>query len=261
VLGPIVALQAAVVAAIAVQRQLVPGAGAVIPSGVGELVVAMALAGLCAVTLGLFVSAIVRTADKALAVLPMIVVVEFVLSGLPPAVSFPGLTALRDLAASRWAVQAIGATVTGDGHAWWHAAVALLALSAAAIAGTFVAVHHSLRTRTVRRRRIALKPIAVDAMTRFNPEMLRLSRIGGICVAAVALVVAGARIALPVGTAAPALASAPAAAHQSGDDDIDASALLTRMPGVVGDVWWVFRTGAELGLGVTAMAYADSTGS
>ncbi len=260
VLGPLVALQAAVVAAIAVQRQLVPTAGAVLPSGIAELAVTMALAGLSAVALALFVSSIVRTADKALAILPMIVVVEFVLSGLPPAVAFPGLSALRDIAGSRWAVQAIGATVTGDSQAWWHAVGALSALSATAIAGTLLAVHRSLRTRTVRRRRTALRPIGVGAITRLNPEVRRLSRAGGVALAAVALVVTGARMAFPVGSAAP-VAAASASVHGAVDQDVEPSEVLASMPGLVGDMWWLLRTGTELGVGVTAMAYAASASS
>lgn len=173
VLGPLVAVQAAVVAAIAVQRQLLPGSGAVIPTGVGEIAVTMALAGSCAVTLGLLISAVVRTADKALAILPIVVVVEFVLSGLSPAVGFPGLAELRDLAASRWAVQAIGATVTGDGRTWWHAATALALLSVLAAAGTLVAVRRSLSGRTVRRPH-GFVPAVRAAAPRLHPEMVRI---------------------------------------------------------------------------------------
>lgn len=261
VLGPLVVVQAAVVAAIAVQRQLVPATGAVLPTGVGELVIAMAFAGLCAVTLGLFISAVVGTADKALAILPMVVVVEFVLSGLSPAVTFPGLAQLRDLAASRWAVQAIGATVTGNSRMWWHAIGALAALSAAAVVGTFLAVHRSLRTRTVRRKRFAARSAVVGAVTRLNPEMLRLSRAGGICLATVALVVAGARIAIPAGSAAPAFAAAPAAAQVDGDQDLDAAVIAANLPGVVANMWWLLDAGAHLGIEVTAAAYVASSSS
>ncbi|MGN6474120.1 MAG: ATP-binding cassette domain-containing protein [Mycobacteriales bacterium] len=261
VLGPLVAVQAAVVAAIAVQRQLVPATGAVIPTGVGEIVVAMALAGLCAVTLGLFISAVVRTADKALAILPMVVVVEFVLSGLPPAATFPGLAELRDLAASRWAVQAIGATVTGNSRLWWHAVIALAVLSGVAVAGTFLAAYHSLRTRTVRRKRIAYRSAVAAALPRINPEMLRLSRAGGICLATVALVVAGARVALPAGSAAPALSASTATVQDDGDQDVDAAVVAANLPGVVSNMWWLLDAGAHLGLEVTAAAYAASSSS
>ncbi|HVV76447.1 MAG TPA: ATP-binding cassette domain-containing protein [Mycobacteriales bacterium] len=257
VLGPLIAVQAAAVTAIAVQRQRVPSGGAVLPSGTLELVVAMSLAGLCAVTLAMFVSAAVRTADKALALLPMIVVVEFVLSGLSPSVSMPGLAALRDLAASRWAVQAIGSTVTGNSHNWWSAIGAMLLLNVAALAGTFVVVHRSLRARTVRRPRLGVAPALVRAVHRFNPEMLRLTRVGGTCLAAVALVVTGARVMLPVGSATPALASTPIAAHSASHVTLP-DAIATNMPGVVGNMWWLLRTGTKLGVDLTAAAYVES---
>ncbi|HWC36461.1 MAG TPA: ATP-binding cassette domain-containing protein [Mycobacteriales bacterium] len=257
VVGPLIAIQAVVVTAIAVRRQLVPATGAVVPSGTAELAIAMALAGLCAVTTAMLVSALVRTADKALAILPMIVVVEFVLSGLPPAVHMPGLSQLRDLAASRWAVQAIGATVTGDSHSWWNAIAALAGLSVAALVGTFVAAHRSLHTRTVRRRP-SLLPAIARAASRFNPEMVRLVRVGGACLAAVVLVVTGARIAIPAG-AAPVLAAAPVAAAPHSEAAPTPGALLAEMPGVVGNMFWLFQAGTTFGLDVTAAAYAASS--
>jgi hypothetical protein len=263
VLGPLVAVQGAVVAAIAVQRQLVPASGAVMPSGVAELVVTMSLAGLCAVTLGLFISAVVRSADKALAILPMVVVVEFVLSGLSPAISVAGLAQLRDLAASRWAVQAIGATVTGDRTAWWHAVNALALLSALAAVGTWVAVRRTLRVRTVRRP-WTFGAAARVGLVRRNPEMVRLSRVGGASLAAIALVLVGVQLVFPAGSSTPALAAttSPAAAeHHAADADLDPSVVAAHLPGVVGNLWWLWRTGTQLSLDVTAAAYAASTTS
>ncbi|HVT21889.1 MAG TPA: ATP-binding cassette domain-containing protein [Mycobacteriales bacterium] len=252
VLGPLVAAEAAAVTALAVQRQKVPGGGAVLPSGVLELVVAMSLAGLCAVTLALFISAVVRTADQALAVLPMVVVVEFVLSGLSPAVNLPGLAALRDLAASRWAVQAIGSTVTGDGATWWQAVGALTGLSAAALVGAQLAVHRSLRVRPVRRVRPAPRAGTVG---RANPEMLRLGRVAAGCLAAVALVVAGARVVVPGDPApAPVAAAEPAAAASAPP----VSVLAESVPGVVGEMFWLLRAGTTIGLDVAAEAYVAS---
>lgn len=255
VLGPLVVVQAVAITGIAVGRQHVPGAGAVLPSGVAELAVAMALTGLCAVTLAMFISAVVRTADKALAVLPMVVVVEFVLSGLSPSVQVPGLAQLRDVAASRWSVQAIGSTVTGNSHSWWNAVGALSAISAGALVATFVAVHRSLRSRTVRRARPAMPRAFAGALSRFNPEMLRLTRIGGSCLAAVALVVSGARIVLPFGGGTPALAAPPAAVQPEPTSALIASSV----PGVVGNVLWLFQAGTRFGLDVTAAAYVRSS--
>ncbi|HVS68677.1 MAG TPA: ATP-binding cassette domain-containing protein [Mycobacteriales bacterium] len=257
VLGPLVVFQAAAVTAISVQRQRVPSSGAVIGSGTVELIVAMSLAGLCAVTLAMFVSAVVGSADKALALLPMIVVVEFVLSGLSPSVHVPGLGALRDLAASRWAVQAIGSTVTGNSHNWWSAIQALAGLSAVAVTGTFLAVYRSLRTRTVRRARPSLSVALIGAARRTNPEMMRLSRAGGACLAGVALVVAGARVVLPLAPVTPA-AAAPAAAHANTGVDLP-TALAANVPGVVGNMLWLFQAGTQLGLDLTTVAYIETS--
>ena len=257
VLGPLVAIQAAAVAAIAVQRQRVPGSGAVLPSGIVELVVAMSMAGLCAVTMAMFVSAVVRTADKALAVLPMIVVVEFVLSGLSPSVQMPGLALLRDVAASRWSVQAIGATVTGNNHDWWQAVGSLAALSAVAVVGTFLAVHRSLRTRTVRRSSRLAMPSVVTTVTRFNPEMLRLTRVAASCLAAVAVVVTGARVVIPVGPA-PALAAASTPVQSAGESANPVSFMAENVPGVVGDLFWMLRAGTTISLDAAAEAYVAS---
>jgi hypothetical protein len=235
----------------------VPGAGAVLPSGLLELVVAMGLGAICAVTLAMFVSALVRTADKALAVLPMIVVVEFVLSGLSPSVQMPGLSLLRDLAASRWSVQAIGATVTGSSHDWWQAVGSMAALSALAVVGTFLAVQRSLRARTVRPTRRSTMPVVAKVGNRLNPEMLRLSRVAVSGLAAVALVVTGARFVLPA-AATPGPVTASAATVATGGPADPVSYMAENVPGVVGDLFWLFRAGTTVGLDVTAAAYVAS---
>jgi ABC-type multidrug transport system ATPase subunit len=257
VLGPLVALQAAVVAAIAVQRQMVPASGAVLPFGAVELVVAMSLGGICAVSLAMFVSAMVRTADKALAVLPMIVVVEFVLSGLSPSVQMPGLALLRDLAASRWSVQAIGATVTGSNHDWWQAIGAMAALSAAALAGTFLAVRRSLRTRTVRRRRAVVTGAGANAAARFNPEMLRLSRVAAGGLAALALAVTGARVIAPAG-ASPVRAASQTPVHTAAQATRPVSFVAESVPGVVGEMFWLLRAGTTVASDLTEAAFVAS---
>jgi ABC-type multidrug transport system ATPase subunit len=252
VLGPLVAIQAAVVAAIAVQRQMVPGSGAVLPFGVVELVLAMSLGGICAVTTAMFVSALVRTADKALAVLPMIVVVEFVLSGLSPSVQLPGLALLRDLAASRWSVQAIGATVTGSSHDWWQAVGAMAALSAGAVAGTLLAVRRQLRTRTVRRARPAVA--GVTAPARFNPEMVRLSRVAASGLAAVAVVVTGVHVVSSAGTS-PVTSAAPVSTQDVQLGARPVSFVADNVPGVVGEMFWLLRAGTTVGIDLTTAAY------
>jgi ABC-type multidrug transport system ATPase subunit len=215
VLGPLVAVQAAVVTVVAIQRQRLSATGAVLPSGVVELSIDLALAGICAVTLALFISAVVRSADKALAVLPLVIVVEFVLSGLRSAVGVPGLDYLRDAASTRWAVQAVEATVTGNPHAWVTAVLAMLALSAAAVLGTFIAVRCSLRLPRVRVRLLPAVGASLAGGLRPNPEMARLARVGASCLAAVAMLVAGARLAAPAVAAPTAPVVSTSTSHVS----------------------------------------------
>jgi hypothetical protein len=256
VLGPLLAVQATVVTVLAVQRQSTPSHGAVLP-GVVEIAIAMSLAGISAVSLALFVSATVRTADKALAVLPMLVVVEFVLSGLTPSVSWvPGLAQLRDLAGTRWAVQAVGATVTGNSGSWWSAIGALCALTVVALAGTFIAVHRSLRLPTVRTRR-PLRTVVRDAVHGINPEMARLARIGAVGLTGVALVVAATRVFVPTG----ADGATPVMYADGAGSSSSIQTIGDNLPGVLGDLWWMWDVGTRFGIGVTEAAYLASSTS
>jgi ABC-type multidrug transport system ATPase subunit len=256
VLGPLLAAEAAIVGIFAVQRQEVPRTGAVLPSGIAEILIALALAGISAVALGLFVSAIVRSADKALAVLPMLIVVEFVLSGLTPSVGWPGLAQLRDLAGTHWAVQAIEATVTGDAQSWLIAIGSLTALTVVSLLATLVVVRRSMRLPAAR---LVRKPLAVrlrEAGHRLNPEMLRLSRVGIACLIGVALIVAGARMVIPnsaIGGAPPAVAVAA--------DASTTPSITDELPGVIGDLWWMLQTGTHFGIAATEAAYLRSSAS
>ena len=264
ILGPLLAVQATAVTVIAVQRQSIPGTGAVLPSGLLEVVVVTSLVALSAVTLALFVSAIVRSADKALAVLPMLVVVEFVLSGLTPSVSWvPGLAQLRDVAATRWAVQGIGATVVGDSHAWLAAVGALCALIVLALAGTYVAVRRSLRLPTAHKHRRSVTSMVRVAIRSLNPEMLRLSRSGAAGLAAVALVVSGARALVPAFESAPPPILAAHAAPTGGGDSrpLHVGDVATALPGLMSDMWWLWDAGTRFGIDVTEAAYLVSSRS
>jgi ABC-type multidrug transport system ATPase subunit len=252
VLGPLLVAEAAIVGIFAVQRQEVPRTGAALPSGILEIVIALALAGISAVALGLLVSAVVRTADKALAVLPMLIVVEFVLSGLTPSVSWPGLAELRDLAGTHWAVQAIEATVTGDRHSWLIAIASLVALSAGSMLATLLVVRRSLRLPVARPVR---KPIAErvrDAGRRLNPEMLRLSRVGVAGLVGVALIIAGARLVIPnsaIGGPPPPVVVVAA------DGSTHPATITDELPGVIGDLWWMWQTGTHFATAATEAAY------
>jgi ABC-type multidrug transport system ATPase subunit len=145
VLGATTMLQAAVLTLIATAGQHPPVGGALGSSRV-ELVVAGALAGLAATALGLLLSALATSPDRALALLPMTLVTELALAGHWTAnISSPGLTALRDLTGAHWGVAAVGATVDGSAERWLSAVAVLLLLTGAALVGTVALVRHHTR--------------------------------------------------------------------------------------------------------------------
>lgn len=146
VLGSLTLVQGCLLTAIACARQLPPAHGAVISWGLGELMVTTALTGLAAVGLGLLVSALVKTPDKAMTVLPLVLVAELVLSGAWGSVtSIPGMSQLSGLTGAHWGVKAIEATLTGDSRAWWSAIVALALLTCSTLLAAAFLVHHRLQ--------------------------------------------------------------------------------------------------------------------
>lgn len=146
VLGLLTVLQTAVLATVACSAQLPPALGAALPTGRLELAAAGALVGLAAMALGLLLSSVVTTPDRALALLPMTLVTELALAGAWAAdLTGPVLRALRTVTGARWGVEAITATVRSDGAAWAAAASALLVLAATSILLTVLLVHHQTR--------------------------------------------------------------------------------------------------------------------
>jgi ABC-type multidrug transport system ATPase subunit len=148
VLGLLIIIQAGIFTAIACIRQAPPAHGAVLGWGLGELIVTTALSGLAAVALGLLLSALVSTSEKALTILPVTLVAQLVLSGAWGSVAVvPGIGRLSDLTGSYWGVRAIEATVAGDAGAWWAAIVALTSLTVATLVATLVVVKHRTHSR------------------------------------------------------------------------------------------------------------------
>ena len=145
VLGSLTMLQTTVLATIACAAQHPPAGGA-LGSGRLELAAAAALVGLAATALGLLLSAVVTSPDKALAVLPMTLVTELALAGgWASTLTAPGLAVLRDLTGARWGVEAIGATVATASGTWLHAALVLLALTAGSLVLTVGLVRRHTR--------------------------------------------------------------------------------------------------------------------
>ena len=150
VLGGLTMVQAAMLTLIACAAQQPPSQGALLGSGRLELVATGALVGLAAAALGLLISALVTSPDKALALLPMTLVTQLALAGgWASTLTAPGLTLLRDLTGARWGVAAINATVAGGGRDWVHAAVVLVALTTGSLVGAVLLVRrHTQPART-----------------------------------------------------------------------------------------------------------------
>ncbi|MEA2496712.1 MAG: transport system ATP-binding/permease protein [Thermoleophilaceae bacterium] len=117
VLGSLTILQAFILVPIAVARQSPPSSGSFFPNGVVELIVVGALAGLAAMALGLVLSSLSETADRAMTVLPVVLIVQMLLAMggvFPDLVDKPGLKQASYLAGAQWAFSASASTVDLD---------------------------------------------------------------------------------------------------------------------------------------------------
>ena len=117
VLGLLTVVQAFILVPIAVARQSPPGSGSLFPNGVLELIVVGALAGLAAMSLGLVISSLSRTADRAMTVLPVVLIVEMLLAMggvFPDLVDKPVLRQASYAASAQWAFSASASTVDLD---------------------------------------------------------------------------------------------------------------------------------------------------
>jgi ABC-type transport system involved in multi-copper enzyme maturation permease subunit len=151
-LAPLILLQALILVALGLIRQ--PVSGSASPLGPGlELVVDVSCVGLAAMALGLMVSALMRTADKAISVLVLLVVAQLVMS-IPVLQVWdkPVLGQLSWLSSANWGVDAVASTVNlntvqppfgGPNPAWdssfgtWFGSIAiLLLLTAIALSAT-----------------------------------------------------------------------------------------------------------------------------
>jgi hypothetical protein len=139
-LGAVAMIQSAILAVVATAYQGVPARGAVLPSGVLEVALVGALAGLCAIAIGLMLSALVTSADKALTVLPISLVAQLVFSGAWVSLDGPLFRQLRDLSSVHWAVHAMRATAIHDRGGWWLSVFVLVVITASAIFATLALV-------------------------------------------------------------------------------------------------------------------------
>ena len=192
-LGAVTVSQAVFLTIVASSRQGPPAAGAVLGSGTAEIVLAAALAAVAAVGLGLLLSALVGSPEKAMTILPFVLVTQLIFAGPWSAVSStPGLRELRALTGAHWGGQAVQATVTGDSAAWWTAIAALVALTVGALVVTHALLGHRNRHARVahaptlvarcRRRARTTTPFPRPAWALGVSALVLLSGIGAITV-------------------------------------------------------------------------------
>ncbi len=113
VLGLITAVQAIVLIGLAVALQQGPGGAVLLGWPVGELMVVGVLTGFAAMALGLLISAVTKTSDRATTVLPIVLVFELVLAlgGLFPQIgNKPVLRQLGYISSARWGFAASAST-------------------------------------------------------------------------------------------------------------------------------------------------------
>lgn len=112
VIGSISMVQAALLVLVAVMRADGPRASLFLQLPILELVVMVALAALAATALGLLVSAMVSTSEKALVLVPVIIIVQWLLSGMTFDVEKrPVLKQVSYLSSANWGLAGAAASV------------------------------------------------------------------------------------------------------------------------------------------------------
>ena len=117
VLGAVTVLQAGALTGIATLAQDGPREGSMLGWPLGELMLAAALTGLAGMALGLAISALAGSVDRAMTVLPVVLIVEMLLAmgGLfPDLVDKPVLRQAKEVAGTQWAFAAAASTTDLD---------------------------------------------------------------------------------------------------------------------------------------------------
>lgn len=115
VLSGLTVIQSVVLVSLAIGRQQGPDSGVLLGWGQGELIVVVTLAALAAMALGLLVSALAGSPERASSLLPMVLIVQLLLSAgimLPEMVDKPVLREAALFSSAHWGVA--GAASTTD---------------------------------------------------------------------------------------------------------------------------------------------------
>jgi ABC transport system ATP-binding/permease protein len=134
VLGVLSALQAVVMTLIGLSGRPVPAHGSLLPSSMVELLLAMAFLAMASMTVGLLISAVVKTSETTLVLLFISVILQIVLTGGVIAIAGKvGVEQLAWISPSRWGFGAVASTTnlnmlqpgqkpdalwTHSGHTW-----------------------------------------------------------------------------------------------------------------------------------------------
>jgi ABC transport system ATP-binding/permease protein len=111
VLGVLSALQAVVMTLIGLSGRPVPAHGSLLPSSMVELLLAMAFLAMASMTVGLLISAVVRTSETTLVLLFISVMLQIVLTGgVIPIAGKVGVEQLAWISPSRWGFGAVAST-------------------------------------------------------------------------------------------------------------------------------------------------------
>ena len=111
VLGALSAVQAALMTVVGLIGRPLPPHGSVFPNAVVELVLAMAVLAIASMTIGLMISAVVRTSETTLVLLFISVMLQIVLTGgVIPIAGKVGVEQLAWISPSRWGFGAVAST-------------------------------------------------------------------------------------------------------------------------------------------------------
>jgi energy-coupling factor transporter ATP-binding protein EcfA2 len=106
--GALVIVEAVVVGVLTLARQGGPALGFLHLGAATEIIIAVSLAGLGAVALGLLISAAVTSADKAMTLLPVALFLELLLAGVIVPVSTIGVQQLSWFVGAQWGLDSVG---------------------------------------------------------------------------------------------------------------------------------------------------------
>jgi ABC-type multidrug transport system ATPase subunit len=111
VLGALSAVQATLMTVVGLIGRPVPAHGSVLPNSMVELVLAMAVLAIASMTIGLMISAVVRTSETTLVLLFISVMLQIVLTGgVIPIAGKVGVEQLAWISPSRWGFGAVAST-------------------------------------------------------------------------------------------------------------------------------------------------------